>query len=192
MRQKTRLGKDFYQPCNQGETLHRKTVLDLPSNTVTTKQTKTLFFCLFWTELHKPLCLGAARMILQIHHWKKHPILRVCIHSVFVPYAKLIQISSASPSPHAASHLSYLEEWLWTKKNKICLYQVKSIFFQFQMEVSSLVGVMGHNHWHYNSIKRKEIISVSPSLDHRASYLFLLADLCNKAVSLEELNILRR
>lgn len=116
---------------------------------------------------------------------EKHPILRVCIHSVSVPYA--------SPSPHAASHLSYLEEWLWTKKKKkICLYQVKSIFFQFQMEVSSLIGVMEHNQWHYNSIKGKEIISVSPSLHHRASSLFLLADLCNKAVSLEELNILRR
>lgn len=77
------------------------------------------------------------------------------------------------------------------KKKKLSLRN-KIHFFQFQMEVSSLVGVMGHNHWHYNSIKGKEIISVSPSLHHRASFLFLLADLCNKAVSLEELNILRR
>lgn len=78
------------------------------------------------------------------------------------------------------------------KTHKNLSLPTKTHFFQFQMEVSSLVGVMGHNHWHYNSIKGKEIISVSPSLHHRASFLFLLADLCNKAVSLEELNILRR
>lgn len=54
------------------------------------------------------------------------------------------------------------------------------LFFPFHMQVSSLIRLMGHKNWHYNSIKQKEILSVTPSSGHITSFLLFLADLWTK------------